>query len=169
MVVSLVFMVSPVQATETDFGYKVGDYELTLQGSGASDKKFNNTAVSVEVGLGYFLTPMAEIGVRQGIGYISTDDADNLWNGSTRMFMDLNFDLGKVKPFIGANLGYLYGDGVNETWIAGPEAGVKAFVSENAFVYLMTEYNFTFDSTNEADDAFDDGRFAYALGLGINW
>ena len=45
-------------------------------------------------------------------------------SGSTRVAVDYNFDMGRWVPYIGANLGYVYGD-VNDTWIAGPEGGVK--------------------------------------------
>ena len=38
---------------------------------------------------------------------------DDTWNATTRGDVWYNFDLGCLKPFVGASLGYLYGDNSN--------------------------------------------------------
>ncbi|MFO7965950.1 MAG: hypothetical protein R6U50_18630 [Desulfobacterales bacterium] len=154
-------------ASAQDWGFRMGDFELTMQGSGSSDDELDNTVLSVEAGLGYFMSDALELGVRQGIGFVDIEGGDDDWSGSTRGFLDLHFGIGGLYPFIGVNFGYLYGDNVNETWIAGPEIGIKGFVSETAFIYGLVEYNVTFDDADEVDENFDDGRFVYALGLGV--
>ena len=73
------------------------------------------------------------------------------------------------QPFVGANIGYVYGDGVNDTGEAAPEAGVKYFVNSTTFIYGQIEYQFFFDSSDDVDDAFDDGQFVYSLGIGFRW
>ena len=63
----------------------------------------------------------------------------------------------------------LLDDGVKEQFIAGPELGLKAFLTPKAFVYVNAEYQFLFDDADQADDNFNDGRFVYSLGLGFKW
>ena len=71
------------------------------------------------------------------------------------------------QPFIGAQLGYIYGDNTSDTWVAGPEAGVKYFINSTTFVVGAVEYQFFFDDSDDASDNFDDGQFIYSLGLGV--
>jgi len=157
------------QAYPPAYGFSPQDWEFTLQGSGSSDDELDNSTLSLEFSIGYFFTEVFELGLRQGLGYSDPEVGDDNWNASTRAFADYHFDLQRWQPFVGVNFGYLYGDDVNETWIAGPEVGVKYFVKPNTFVQALVEYNATFDSADEVDEAFDDGRFVYALGMGINW
>ncbi len=167
LLASLVAFPSMVWAQES-YGYNPGDWEFTLNGSGSADEDFDDTLFSVEGSLAKFLTPGWEVGLRQGIGFADREGSDNDWNGSTRLFTDYNFDLNRLKPFVGVNAGYLYGDGVNDTWIAGPEAGLKFFVSPDAFVYGSAEYNYLLDEGDD-DDLFEDARTVYSVGLGIRF
>lgn len=84
--------------------------------------------------------------------------------------LSTSLDLDRLQPFVGVGLGYLYGDElVDESFIAGPEAGLKFFVVPNAFLFAMAEYEFLFDDPDDAEDRFEDGRFVYALGIGVRW
>lgn len=152
-----------------NWGFMPQDWELTLQGSGTSDDEVDNTTFSIETSLGYFFTRNLELGLRQGIGYLDVEDGDDQVDGSTRLFVDYHFDYWQMQPFLGVNLGYLYGDGVVDSWIAGPEVGLKIFVLSSTFLYALMEYNFTFEDSDDAGDAFDDGRFVYAFGMGTTW
>lgn len=143
-------------------------WELTLSGSGANDSDFEGVAASANLGLGYYLSEQLELGVRQSLTY--SDLFGSAWSGSTRIFADFHFplgDRGQWVPFVGANIGYVYGDGVNDTWEAAPEAGIKYYMNSTTFIFLQAEYQFFFDEGDEADDAFDDGQFLYTLGIGL--
>jgi hypothetical protein len=168
-IVVLVLLLAGTGLAQNTWGFNQGDNEFTLLGSGTSDNDLDDTTLSAEVSLGHFLTDAFEIGLRQGISYADIEGGSDQWDASTRGFLDYHFDLDRFQPFVGANFGYLYGDNVNETFIAGPEAGLKFFLVESTFLYVLAEYNFTFDDADEADDAFDDGRFVYALGMGFKW
>ena len=156
-----------VALSQERYGFNPGDWEFTLNGSGTSDEDFDNTIFSIEGSLAKFLTRGLEVGLRQGIGFVDREDND--WNASTRLFTDYNFDLNRLQPFVGLNLGYLYGDNVNDTWIAGPEAGLKFFVSQDTFLYGSLEYNILFEDADELDEVYDDGRMVYAVGMGIRF
>ncbi len=154
---------------EEEWGPRAGDWELTLQGGGNSNNDFDSHSASGEGSLAYFFTDGLELGIRQDVTWVNPDVGSDEWNGASRAFLDYNFDLDRLRPFIGVSAGYLYGDTTDERWIAGPEAGLKYFVARKTFLYLLGEYNFTFEDSDEIEDAYDDGRFVYALGLGINW
>ena len=145
-----------------------GAWEFLLGGSGASDQDFDSNAVAVDITLGYYLTDTIEVGVRQNVTVAGNED-DRSWNGSTTGFADYVFDLDAFRPFVGVSLGYLYGDDTNDTFIGGPEAGIKYYVKDDAFIFGRVNYDFLFDSGDEIDDNFEDGRFVYSIGLGINF
>jgi hypothetical protein len=144
--------------------FQEGDWELTLSGSAFNGNDFDGMAINVNFSLGHFLTEAVSVGVRQGLGYSDLGGSGD-WTGSTRVFGDLHFDMGEWRPFIGASLGYLYGDGVNDTWLYGPEAGVKWFMNSTTFIFAMVEYQVLCSS----DDFFKDGIFQYSLGLGVRF
>ena len=145
---------------------EAGDWEFTLGGSGAADNEFDHGGFSVAGSLGYFATENVEVGVRQLVGFSSA--GDDIWSGSTRLFADYHFLVGKFVPFIGANIGYIYGTDFEDTFAAAPEVGFKYYVREKTFIFAQGEYQFFFDDAGEADDTFDDGQFAFTVGVGFN-
>ena len=149
-----------------------GTWELTLSGSGASNRDVNAGNFGIQGSIGYFVLDQLEVVGRQTISYV---DNDNFPGGSTSiafssaLALDYHFDLDRWQPFVGAQFGYIYGDDVHDTFIAGPEAGVKYFVNATTFVFASVEYQFLFDEGDDADDAVDDGLFVYGLGIGFKW
>jgi hypothetical protein len=95
--------------------------------------------------------------------------SDDEWAAATRVAVDYNFDMGRFWPFVGGSFGYVYGDAVEDTFVAGPEVGLRYFVNETTFVLGLVEYEFFFEDSDEAEDAFDDGRFVYTLAMGFRW
>ncbi len=162
VVISMLFVV-PVA-----IAFEPGDFELTLGGSGSSDESFDGTTFNIEAGLGYFMTENFEAVWRQGVSYADRPGNDD-WNASSRVAFDYNFDLGTWYPYLGVNIGYLYGDTVEEQFIAGPEGGVKIFANDTTFILAGIEYQFLFEDADEAEDNFDDGRFVYLLGIGFTF
>lgn len=150
--------------------FEQGDVELTLGGTAANGPDFDGFSAGVNGSLGYFLTDELELGIRQSLSYTDVVAAGgSALNGSTRAFLDFHFDMGAWQPFVGANIGYVYGDSVNDTWEAAPEAGVKYFLNSTTFIFAMAEYQFFFEDADDADDAFEDGQFVYSLGVGVKF
>jgi hypothetical protein len=153
--------------------FEAGDWELTLAGTGSNDNEFDGTTVGANGSLGHFLAKEVELSLRQDLGYtdLASDDegSGSVWNASTRVALDYHFDLDRWQPFVGANIGYIYGESVDDTFEAAPEAGVKYFVNSTTFIMLMAEYQFFFEDSDDAGDSFDDGRFVYTLGMGFRW
>jgi hypothetical protein len=150
--------------------FRQGDKEFTLGGSGGNDKEFRAGSINANASLGYFLTDSFEIGVRQSASYADAgQNQKQIWNGSTRGAIDYNLDFGRWRPFVGANIGFVYGQGVSDTWEAAPEAGLKYFVNDTTFLYGTVEYQFFFRDAGDADNAFNDGQFVYTLGIGFRF
>jgi outer membrane protein W len=140
--------------------FEAGNYALELSGSGSNDQDFTTGNAAVNLNLGYFMTKELELGVRQGIVWA---DGGSAWSGQTVVAADWHFDMDRWQPYIGANIGYVYGDNVDDAWIAGPEAGVKYFVNSTTFVDANVAYEFNLE------DGLDNGGFLYTLGLGFKW
>lgn len=156
-----VFAQSPGQTS-------VGDKEFTLAGTGASDKNFDHGSVGLSVSYGQYFTDRWLIAIRQSINYADLP-GDNNWNGSTRISADYHFGDGPLKFFLGGRLGGIYGDGVDETGIAGPAFGIKYYVKPETFLFAEAEYQFFFDSTDDVNSNFDDGSFVHSFGVGFNF
>jgi len=167
VVISLFCLISPVAVLAQ--GFTQGDKVLSLGGSGASDDEFNDNDFTFEGSLSYFFTDNIEGALRQGLAFNDVAGNDDEWAAATRVALDYNFDTGRFWPFVGASIGYVYGDAINDTWVGGPEAGLRYFVNETTFIQGLVEYEFFFEDADEADDAFDDGRFVYTLAMGFRF
>ena len=162
--VAVALMLLPAAAANAQF--QAGDWELTLGGSGSNGPDFDGTTWAVNGSLGYFLSKEFEVGVRQTIGYTDIGVGSD-WAGSTRVFADYHFDMGRWQPYVGGNFGYVYGGA--DSFLAAPEAGVKFFVNSTTFIALTAEYQFFFDDGDDASDSFSDGQFLYGLNIGFRW
>ncbi|WP_336470237.1 hypothetical protein [Stutzerimonas stutzeri] len=142
---------------------------MTLGGAGSSDKDFDDTVFSVQGSWGQYLSESSLWGVRQTVNARDTEGESVKFDGSTRVFYDYHFGNGKARPFIGASIGGVYGDRVDETFMAGPEIGFKYWVQDKTFITAMAEYQFLFKSGSDAQDRYDDGVFLYSIGIGFNY
>ena len=142
--------------------YDEGDWEMFVSGSGASDSGFDNTSLSATASIGYFFNDNLEAGVRQGITFVDTDAGGSDFAASTAGFVDFHFDLDRWQPFVGAFVGYAYGDGVDDDGNFGPEGGVKYFVNSTTFIAGTVQYVVPFDSDN-------DEFWQYSIAVGWKW
>ena len=147
-------------------------WEITLGLGATHGPDLDGFNASGNVSIGYFLTNDLELSVRQNLSYSDTGftaGGGSAWDGSTRLALDWHFtmgDKGQIRPFIGANVGYVYGETINDTFEAAPEAGVKVMIGSNAFIYIMVEYQFFFDQGSDTD-VLSDGQFLYSAGVGF--
>jgi len=146
-----------------------GDREVTLSGGGSSDKDFNDTVMSINGSWGTYLDESSMWGIRQTINARDSEGESVQFDGATRLFYDYHFGTGNTRPFVGLSLGGIYGEEVDETFMGGPELGIKHWVQDKTFVTAMVEYQFLFKSGSDARDRYDDGAFFYSVGLGYNF
>jgi hypothetical protein len=147
-----------------------GDWDVSLGGGGFAQNDFNGSPASgtsggfnAQLSLGYFVNDNIEVGVRQMLGYGSSP-VGALWNGTTSLALDYNIHMDKLVPFIGGNIGYTYGNkGFPDTWGFAPEAGLKWYMQEKAYLFGMAEYMMPFQGKT-----FKNGLWRFTVGIGLN-
>ena len=154
--------------TADGFGPDQGSWELILGAAGSNNKEFDAGGFNLNAEVGYYLNKDLEVGGRQQLSFFDTGN-DSSTSATTSAFVDYHFDFGAVRPFVGVSLGYIYGDVVNDSFIAGPEVGVKWYVKDETFIYGRAAYEFIFENGGDVDDNFDEGRFSYTVGIGFNF
>jgi hypothetical protein len=143
-------------------------WELTLSGQGANDNDFNGASAGINFQLGYYLDQAGqhEVSLRQGFNWSDSFGPGSSMDGSTAIVYDYHFDLGAdqpIVPFVGASIGYTYGDSTDDSIIAGLEGGAKYYVNTTTFIYGRVGYDFLLK------ESFGDGAFNYGLGIGFRW
>lgn len=115
----------------------------------------------IEASLAYYLTPNLPVKIDQVVyNTLDTSHDDGFGGRSTaQIALQGNFD--SFHPYIGANGGYIYGKGVQDGWLAGPELGAKFDFTRNFFGYAKAAYDFTF--RNNWDEGIPNG------GLGVGY
>lgn len=160
------------QQGQTAYGPDAGDREFSISGTGSSDDDFDNSNFGIVGDLGWYRSENTVWGIRQSLNYSDVEGADltdDYWNGSTRGYFDYNFGSGRMRPFVGASLGYVYGDGIDNSFFSGLETGARYYVLEDTFILGRAEYQWFFDNSSDVDDRFDDGAWAFSLGVGYNF
>ena len=141
-----------------------GDFELTLSAVGVSPGSTNGLQTAFATGVGYFLTDNLELALRQQIVYDDFNVAA-AFSGATIFAVDWNLTTdSRWQPFIGAQIGYRYGDLVSDSLQAGPEAGIRYFVARGAFLFFVADYQFMINSSGNDDDQFN-----FSIGIGITF
>ena len=156
-----------VAASPAKAEFRQGDWEFRLAGSAENSVDFDGLFASVFGTAGYFVTDQFEAGLRQSFFYSDVGGPGSSQSGQTSIFADWHFmdPTQALRPFVGVQIGYQYGD-AEDIWLGGPEGGLKYFVDENWFVFFEVAYLFFFEDVDAADDAFDDGKFVWGVGIG---
>jgi hypothetical protein len=156
--------------SSTSFVRTAGEHEFTLGGSGAVNTSFDDSFGGLNFSYGWYASPTTLLTLRQSINYSNSDTEDAQYSGSTRLAYDWHFgDRGPMRPYIGVNIGGVYGERVRDTFAAGLETGVKYYVQPRTFVYFHLEYDWYFRQGTNIDDTFDDGQLNWSVGVGFNF
>lgn len=156
--------------TVVDPTRRAGEHEITLGGSGGSNTDFDSSFGGINFSYGSYINPTLMWQIRQSVNYSNPDRGGTSWNGATRLAFDQHLSArGSVRPFIGANIGRVYGDNVHDTWAAGLEAGAKFYVQSRTFIYAMAEYGWFFERARGIDNSFSDGQLNFGIGIGYNF
>lgn len=147
-------------------GPRRGDYEFAVQGL-ALTPDFDKGGAKGELAFGYYVSDAASVGLRQFASYREQDhDRSYL---ATRVAADLGFTWHRVRPSIGASLGYAYGESVNETMLIGGQLGIKVYLQSATFVQLLGVYDQYVTTTEDHSEIFGDHATTLSLGIGLNF
>jgi hypothetical protein len=155
--------VAAAQDAGSAFGFGAGDRTATLSGSGINSKDFDDGVYGLAGSIDWFVIDNLALGVRQDVNWAHSDEDDDIWAGVTRLAADYHLNFGRLQPFIGGSAGYVYGDNLDEAWVAGPEGGLKFFVNDTTYLFGQAAYQF------DVDDGFDDGTWIHNVGVGFKF
>jgi len=145
-----------------------GPFEFTLNGAGSNNHDFSGGGGSIGGSFGWFATPNIELAIRDNASYSDNGNGSS-WSNNVRVAADFHLNFDRFQPFIGGNIGYLSGPNVH-TAEAAPEGGIKFFLTNQAFLYGMIEYNFFWHTTdNGVAGNAEHGQFLYSVGLGLRF
>lgn len=149
-------------------GFFRGDRTFTLSGAGTASEDLDTNSFGFSSSYGYLLEDNLELGARLNGAFASPSNSS--YQIGIAAAIDYHFPMmdGRLNPFVGALLGYNFGENTNDSFAAGPEGGVKYFVNDTTFLYGSLAYQWFFRSGGGAD-AFEDGSFSYAIGIGFKF
>jgi hypothetical protein len=108
----------------------------------------------------YFFTENLSVGAEQAIFYAFDNDDEDGIGGRTVGSLDYHFgtprEEGGLAPYIGANVGGIYGEGVDGGFIYGPELGLTLWGLKAKLAY-------------DIRDDFDEGVISSTLGWGLRF
>lgn len=145
-----------------DPGPHAGNWESTLTGSGQSDDDFDNSNFGLTGSVGYYFTKNFIVTFKQGAQIDEVNDS-TLVNGRSVLQAAYQWDFAKWQPYLGINAGGIYGAGIEDEAIVGPEAGIKYFVNESTFIFGSIAYEVP------VDECCHDGTVPYAIGIGFDF
>jgi hypothetical protein len=155
--------VAAAQDAGTEYGFGPGDRTATISGSGINTDDFDSGAYGLSGSIDWFWFDNLGIGIRQDVNWGHSDEEDDIWAGATRLAADYHFDLGRLQPFLGGSIGYLYGDSIDESFVAGPEGGLKFFVNNTTYLFGQSAYQFN------VEEDFGDGAWIHNVGVGFKF
>jgi hypothetical protein len=86
--------------------------------------------------LDYEISPWFGVGVEQAGFYHFSTENDG-FGGRSLASLDLLLGRDDVVPYLGGNIGYLYGSGLDDDFFAGPEIGIRAGAFNAKVAYDM--------------------------------
>ncbi|MCP5202426.1 MAG: hypothetical protein H6977_20710 [Gammaproteobacteria bacterium] len=135
---------------------------MTLTGTGQSTNDFDRSNFGLTGSLGYYYTKNWVFSVKQGIQ--ANDSGDHTLINSRTIFQGAyQWDFAKWQPYVGMNIGAIYGAGLDDEALLGPELGLKYYVNESTFVFGSIAYEVPLD------DCCNDGVVPYSVGIGFNF
>jgi hypothetical protein len=96
--------------------------------------------------------------------YSFNGDNDGV-NGRSIISLDFAPDLGIVRPFLAANFGGVYGPGVQNGLVAGPEIGFNVELFEGFAMRAKVAYDYQFRNSG----SLDEGILWAGLGFGVGF
>lgn len=139
------------------YGHNFGERD-DKQGSGKSQ----NDLAGIEFSFNAVPGSLVSLNLEQAILYSFNGEDDGI-NGRSGVSIGLTpLDLGIVNPYLSANAGYIYGSGVQDGIVAGPELGFDIPVGDRTVLNAKVAYDYQFRNAD-----WDKGIVWAGLGLGF--
>jgi OmpA family len=103
------------------------------------------------------------VALKQGVLWSFNGHDDGL-TGRSVAALEFAPDLGIVRPILGANFGGVYGKGVQDGLVAGPEIGLDITLLQNVAMRAFAAYDYQFRNSD-----FDEGILWGGLNFGVRF
>jgi hypothetical protein len=103
------------------------------------------------------------VALKQGVLWSFNGENDGL-TGRSVAALEFAPDLGIVRPILAANFGGVYGRGVQDGFVAGPEIGLDITLLENVAMRAFAAYDYQFRNSS-----WDEGILWGGLNLGVRF
>jgi hypothetical protein len=170
MAVAALLMTSAMAATTPVVDTPQPDlWNLSLAGSGTTTTTSDSeTAFGVNLQLGRAVTMLlpAEIGVRQGVNWLSTPDKNaGSWAMDTSLYNNWKLlRVGSVELLAGPHVTLAYGNR-SPRWSAGPEAEVRLWMKKDVYTFVRGQYDVDIsDNSWKSQDLV-----RYVVGVGFSF
>ncbi len=117
--------------------------------------------------VGYFICDPLELSLRESVLYSSFPNGTNAVINS-RLALDYELGRGRLRPFIGAEAGYVIGLHSASSLEAGPEIGVRYFLKDSTFVYGAAEWE-RFFRQSSFRGGIRQSEIIFSFGIGFRW
>lgn len=149
---------APVEEEEDSdpFQVTVGAlYGYNMQDENDSGK--SSHLAGLNLGMDFGLGSFASLSLEQA-GFYNLYSEDEGFGGRSAAGVDFNLGFAEIIPSIGANIGYIYGSGINDDFFAGPEIGLSL-----PFFDVKVAYDMPFNR------GIDNGIVTATVGTGIRF
>jgi OmpA family len=103
------------------------------------------------------------VALKQGVLWSFNGENDGL-TGRSVAALEFAPDLGIVRPILGANFGGVYGRGVQDGFVAGPEIGLDITLLQNVAMRAFAAYDYQFRNPE-----WDEGILWGGLNIGVRF
>lgn len=137
-------------------------YNMLDQGDNEGEESKDNNDKSshlagANLSFDYAMLSWLSLGLEQALFYNLGTDDDGL-GGRSAAGLDFLLGSGNLIPYVGGNVGYIYGSGIEDDGFAGPEVGLNIGPLNAKVAYDMP-----------FDRGADEGIIAATIGLGIKF
>ncbi|MGH6895105.1 MAG: OmpA family protein [Geminicoccaceae bacterium] len=130
---------------------------------GETDDGGENDLVGAQLVFSVLPGFLGGISLKQGVLWSFNGDSDGL-TGRSVAALEFAPDLGIVRPILGANFGGVYGRGVQDGLVAGPEIGLDITLLENVAMRASVAYDYQFRNSS-----WDEGILWGGLNFGVRF
>jgi hypothetical protein len=149
----------PPEEEPGPFAFTIGP--LYGHNFGETDDGGENDLVGAQLAFNVLPGFLGGMSLKQGVLWSFNGDSDGL-TGRSVASLDFAPDLGIVRPILGANFGGVYGRGVQDGLVAGPEIGLDITLVEGFTMRATAAYDYQFRNSN-----WDEGILWGGLNFGV--
>jgi hypothetical protein len=149
----------PPEEEPGPFAFTIGP--LYGHNFGETDDGGENDLVGAQLAFNVLPGFLGGMSLKQGVLWSFNGDSDGL-TGRSVASLDFAPDLGIVRPILGANFGGVYGRGVQDGLVAGPEIGLDITLVEGFTMRATAAYDYQFRNSN-----WDEGILWAGLNFGV--